>query len=178
MFPKYLILQAVFVCTFRHLFSGVSKWQQQWGNMQHIFCEVWYNSGEISNIRGSIGTARGRKSWEISQAEDQRLGQVCHVSSSELAARPCCWIRSCGRQYSQRMVINGHRVERKGHKSRPFGSATKNKENILGRIMGISTADRGARWRPKMQLYEVKAPKIIPVAASARWTGRPVNSWK
>ena len=59
-----------------------------------------------------------------------------------------------------------------------FGSATKNKENILGRIVGISTADRGARWRPKMQLYEVKAPKIIPVATSARWTDRPVNNWK
>ena len=28
---------------------------------------------------------------------DQRLGQVCHVSSSELAARPCCRIRSSNR---------------------------------------------------------------------------------
>ena len=64
------------------------------GKYQTYILRIWYNSGEISNIRGSIGTARGRKSWEISQAEDQRLGQVCHVNSSELAARPCCRIRS------------------------------------------------------------------------------------
>ena len=47
---------------------------------------------------------------------------------------------------------------------------------ILGRIVGRSTADRSARWRPKMQPYEVKAPKVIPVATSARGTDRPVNN--
>ena len=88
------------------------------------------------------------------------------------------------------MAINGHRVERKvtNHdlwlSDQEQGKYIGAHRGYINGRPGCPVATQNATLRGEsaevvtLKNYRGCAPKIIPVATSARWTGRPVNNWK